>query len=57
MFSLATRWLSQFAYQTNLNWWFYTIGIVLSAVVIVFTITAGALNAGKANPVEVLKTE
>jgi putative ABC transport system permease protein len=54
---LATRWLSQFAYQTNLSWWFYTIGIVLSAVVIVFTITAGALNAGKANPVEVLKTE
>lgn len=51
------RWLEGFAYRTELSWWvFAAAGLGLLAVALV-TVVARSLRAGRANPVDNLRSE
>jgi putative ABC transport system permease protein len=51
------RWLQDFAYQTAISWWIFPLtglGLLLIAVV---TVLSRSLQAGRANPIDNLRTE
>ena len=51
------RWLQDFAYQTVISWWIFPLaglGLLLIAIVTVLT---RSLQAGRANPIDNLRTE
>jgi putative ABC transport system permease protein len=50
-------WLRNFAYQTDISWWIFPLaglGLLLIAVV---TVLSRSLQAGRANPIDNLRTE
>ncbi|HTE30161.1 MAG TPA: ABC transporter permease [Chryseolinea sp.] len=64
-FSLATplcyywmdQWLSDFAYHINLSWWMFGVGLLITLVIALCTISYHTLRAAMANPVEALRSE
>jgi putative ABC transport system permease protein len=54
---IMSRWLQDFAYRTSLSWWlFATAGFGLVGVALV-TVLTRSLRAGRANPIDNLRTE
>jgi putative ABC transport system permease protein len=51
------RWLQDFAYRVNIGWWVFAISGALALVVALITVSAQALKAALANPVEALRYE
>ena len=54
---LMNKWLEDFAYRTELSWWIFAaagLGLLLLAL---GTVLSRSLQAGRANPVENLRTE
>lgn len=51
------RWLSDFAYRSNLSWWVFAGAGGIALAVTLFTISFQAIRAALANPVRSLKTE
>jgi putative ABC transport system permease protein len=54
---LMNKWLEDFAYRTELSWWIFAasgLGLLLLAL---GTVLSRSLRAGRANPVENLRTE
>ncbi len=51
------RWLENFAYRTEMNWWLFGIAIFLVLVIATFTISFQTIKAALANPVNALKDE
>ncbi|HEV9037266.1 MAG TPA: FtsX-like permease family protein, partial [Puia sp.] len=51
------RWLQDFAYRTSLSWWIFVVaGFGLLGIALV-TVLMRSLKAGRANPVDNLRTE
>ena len=50
-------WLNDFAYRISIAWWIFAVAAILTTVISVLIIGIKALNAGKANPVDSLRTE
>jgi putative ABC transport system permease protein len=52
-----TKWLSAFAYKTELSWWVFALAGVLALFIALFTVSWQSLKAAMANPVESLRDE
>lgn len=50
-------WLADFAYRTNISWWVFVLAGIVSIVIAFITISAQAIKAAIANPVNSLRTE
>jgi putative ABC transport system permease protein len=51
------RWLQDFAYRIDLNWWIFAIAGILALLVALFTVSLHAIKAAVSNPVKSLRTE
>ena len=51
------KWLQDFAYRVNINWWVFAIAAILSLSIAFITVSFQAIKAALANPVKSLRTE
>jgi putative ABC transport system permease protein len=51
------KWLSDFAYRTNIGWWVFALATVASVIIALLTISAQSIKAAMMNPVKSLRTE
>jgi putative ABC transport system permease protein len=51
------RWLQHFAYRVDIHWWIFGFSGGLVLLIALATISAKAIMAARANPVESLRTE
>jgi len=49
------EWLSGFAYHVDISWWMFAIGILLTWLITILTISYQTVRAANANPVEALR--
>lgn len=54
---LIGYWMEDFSYTTNISWWIYGLGGIISIVIALMTIGAKIWKASDANPVESLRYE
>ena len=54
---LLTDWLSGFAYHIQIHWTIYPAAVLVMVLMILITISFRTLNAARANPTELLRTE
>ncbi len=52
-----SRWLRDFAYRININWWIFLVTGVLAIIIALLTVGFQAIKAAVANPVKSLRTE
>lgn len=53
----AHRWLQDFAYRTDVQWWVFALAALAAVVVALFTIGFQSLKAAFSNPVKNLRSE
>ncbi len=53
----AYKWLQNFAYKTELNWWIFAIGGLMTLVIAILTVSWQSWRAASRNPVEALRYE
>ncbi|MBS1933627.1 MAG: ABC transporter permease [Bacteroidetes bacterium] len=51
------KWLMDFAYRTNINWWVFVLAGVAATFIAFITISFQAIKAAVANPVKSLRSE
>ena len=51
------KWLQDFAYRININWWVFVLAGAAALFIALFTISFQAIKASIANPVKSLRTE
>ncbi|WP_028298183.1 FtsX-like permease family protein [Olivibacter sitiensis] len=51
------KWLEDFAYKIEIQWWMFALAGLVAVVVAVFTVATQAIKAAMANPVESLRDE
>jgi putative ABC transport system permease protein len=51
------RWLQDFAYRIEMNWWVFALAGVSALLIALLTISSQAIKAALANPVEALRYE
>jgi putative ABC transport system permease protein len=52
-----TKWLSNFAYKTNINWWIFVISFAAAATVVLLTVFIQSYKTSCINPIEALRHE
>lgn len=55
-FSMS-KWLEDFAYRININWWVFILSAAAAVIIALLTISFQAVKAAMANPVKSLRTE
>ncbi|MFA5419548.1 MAG: ABC transporter permease [Bacteroidales bacterium] len=51
------QWLSNYAYQTSISWWFFVISFLVASIVVILTVSIHSIRASRVNPVEALRYE
>jgi putative ABC transport system permease protein len=51
------KWLRDFVYRITMEWWVFAVAMLLAMLIALLTISAQAIRAAIANPVESLRTE
>lgn len=51
------EWLSGFAYHIEISWWMFALGILLTLLITMITISYQTTRAASANPVEALRND
>ena len=51
------KWLQDFAYRININWWIFLLAGIIAATIAFVTISFQAIKAANTNPVKSLRTE
>jgi putative ABC transport system permease protein len=51
------KWLQDYAYRIQINWWIFLIAGILAILIAIITISFQAIKAAIANPVKSLRTE
>ncbi|WP_028298171.1 ABC transporter permease [Olivibacter sitiensis] len=51
------KWLEDFAYKIEIQWWMFALAGLMAVVVAIFTVATQAIKAAMANPVESLRDE
>jgi hypothetical protein len=51
------EWLSGFAYHINISWWMFALGILLTWIITMLTISYQTIRAASANPVDALRND
>lgn len=54
---VMNKWLENYAYKSNIGWWFYVLPIIFIVAVASFAIGYQIVKAAFSNPVESLRTE
>jgi putative ABC transport system permease protein len=54
---VSSKWLQDFAYRINIQWWVFILTGGVSLLVAGLTVSAQAIKAALANPVNSLKNE
>ncbi len=54
---LSHKWLQDFAYRINIEWWVFIAAGIASLIMAAFTVSTQAFKAAMANPVKSLKSE
>ena len=54
---VMNKWLQNFAYRTEINWWVFALSGGIALVIALATVISQAIKAATANPVEALKYE
>jgi putative ABC transport system permease protein len=52
-----SRWLQDFAYRVNIDWWIFAMAGLLAVVIALLTVTFQSLRAALMNPVKSLRTD
>lgn len=53
----ANRWLEDFTYRINIEWWVFVVAGIMALVIALATISFQAVKAALSNPVKSLRTE
>ena len=56
-FFAMNKWLQNFAYQANLNWWIFVLAGLIVYVIAILTVSWQSWRAASRNPVEALRYE
>lgn len=56
-YAIAQRWMSQFAFRTNIPAWLFVVAFVVVLLITLAVVTLQSWNTANANPVESLKNE
>jgi hypothetical protein len=51
------KWLEDFAYHVDMEWWMFALAGLLTIVITFMTVSFQSMKAAMANPVESLKNE
>ena len=51
------RWLQDFAYRININWWVFVIAGLAAVIIAVLSVSYQSIRAAMANPVDALRSE
>ncbi len=51
------KWLQDFAYRIDLDWWIFALAGILALLIALFTVSVQAIKAALANPVDSLRNE
>ncbi len=51
------EWLHDFAYRISLSWWMFAVGVALTVIIMLLTISYKSIKSALANPVEALRNE
>jgi putative ABC transport system permease protein len=51
------KWLQSFAYRIDISWWIFALAGMLTLLIALLTVSAQAIKAALANPVEALRYE
>jgi len=54
---VVNRWLQNFAYRTNINFWIFILAAALAFVIALSTVSFQAIRSAIANPVDALRFE
>ncbi len=54
---LITKWLENFAFRIELNWWLFTAPVLLIFILVLVSISVNTLSTAFSNPVDSLKEE
>jgi putative ABC transport system permease protein len=54
---LMDKWLQDFAYRINVEWWIFALAGAAAIIIALITVSFKAIKAGVANPVESLRSE
>ncbi len=54
---IMNRWLQNFAYHTEMNWWMFVLSGGIALLIALATVSSQAIKAAMANPVESLRNE
>lgn len=54
---VMNKWLQQFSYRVNINWWVFAVAGVLSVLIALITVSFQSIKSALANPVKSLRTE
>ena len=54
---IMNRWLQNFAYHTEMNWWMFVLSGGIALLIALATVSFQAIKAAMANPVESLRNE
>jgi putative ABC transport system permease protein len=52
-----TKWLNNFAFRTDINWWVFFVSFAVAAVVVLLTVFIHSYKASRINPVKALRHE
>ncbi len=56
-FYFVNKWLSNFAYKVNINWWVFVFSFLVASIVVLLTVLFRSFKAARINPVESLRYE
>lgn len=51
------RWLQDFAYSIDVNWWYFVLAGVIAILIALFTVSFQSIKAALANPVDSLRND
>jgi putative ABC transport system permease protein len=51
------KWLENFAYRVNIEWWVFLVAAIIALSIALFTVSSQAIKAALANPVNSLRSE
>jgi len=54
---VLNKWLENFAYKTELNWWFFVLAGFLAFAIALLTVSWKSWSAARRNPAEVIREE
>ena len=54
---VLSRWLQDFAYRSNIEWWMFAVSGGLAMGIALLTVSGQAIRAATANPVEAIRSE